>query len=102
MAFPIGYWVSAKPEHPAHPILSELEQRFGSYFQALAKSEIECILSACAWVSPKLNGAWNLLAQRALTDFEQQAIQLVQMLPDESRYALIPFLYEQIRVRGDK
>ncbi len=83
---PLGYWVSARRDHPDHQTLADIESKFGSYFENLATDELQKLLLYCA------GGA----------ESAENAITTVAQLSEGSRFGLIPFLYEVINSRRGK
>ncbi len=98
---PLGYWVSIPSPHPAHDTLADLEQKFGSFFEAFNLEDLHALLSYCA-VESDDSGSWLLSENRKFSSEFRHALELIDKLEPNLQLGLVRFVAEIISERGSK
>jgi hypothetical protein len=96
---PIGFWLSVRESHPAHPILTELENQFGSCFESLTKFELHNLLIYCA-AKCDPGETWCIDDDGTLSHKTLKAMELVDKLDPSFQLGLARFIIEVLYSRG--
>ncbi len=108
---PIGFFISARVDHPAYPVLEKLEINFGPYFQELTTPQLRMLLTFCTIASDfdqalsigqnqihaldELDGVKGLKEPLAL-------LKQLRQISQDLLLDLIPFLVSQIQARRQR
>lgn len=106
MSTTIGYYVSARQDHPAFSILLTLEQQYGSYFEVLSLQDLQCVLAysvqMCLATEPTFTLNLNGCSAQAHTCID--VVSEFDYLDEPASWylALIPFLHDQLQSRHNE
>ena len=98
---PLGYHLSARASHPAHPILEELENRFGSRFEKFDKESLAYLIACCAALPFDAFDVFPTSTCERTDEVKDCFNLLIKLRKIDGSWVLgfIPFLYEQIGAR---